>query len=59
MLAWILHILPSNGKQGPAVLANKKQEKFDHIGADNIIRQSGVRISRKKYKDIFLLRLKI
>jgi len=38
----------SHGKEGPAVQANEKQEKFDQIGADNIIKRSGVHIYRKK-----------
>ncbi len=45
-------------KQGPAALANKKQEKFDQIGADNIIKQSWVCIYRKKYKNNYFHLLK-
>ncbi len=45
-------------KQGPAALANKKQEKCDQIGADNIIKQSWVCIYRKKYKNNYFLLLK-
>jgi hypothetical protein len=53
-----LQIPPANVKQGPAALANKKLEKFDQIGADNIIKQSWVCIYRKKYKNNYFLLLK-
>jgi hypothetical protein len=53
-----LQIPPANVKQGPAALANKKQEKLDQIGADNIIKQSWVCIYRKKYKNNYFLLLK-
>jgi hypothetical protein len=45
---WILHIPPANGKQGPAALTNKKQEKNDQLYADNIINKSGFRIYSQK-----------
>jgi hypothetical protein len=49
---WILHIPPASGKQGPAALTNKKQEKNDQLCADNIINKSGFRIYRQ---EIFFL----
>ncbi len=45
---WILDIPPANGKQGPAALTNKKQEKNDQLYADNIINKSGFRIYSQK-----------
>ncbi len=56
MPAWNLQIPPVNGKQGPAVLTNKKQENFDQTHAENPVKQSGISIDRKKYKIIFLLK---
>jgi hypothetical protein len=42
-------------KHGPAAgLTNKKQEYFDQIDANNLVKQSGFRIKRKKNKNIFL-----
>jgi hypothetical protein len=46
-------IPPVIGKQGPAVLTNKKQENFDQTHAKNPAKGSCIRINHKKYKIFF------
>jgi hypothetical protein len=53
MPAWNLQISPVNGKQGPAVLTNKKQDNFGQTHAKNTEKGSCIRINRKKYKIFF------
>ncbi len=48
MIKYVRQIRPASGKQKSAALANKKQEKFDQICADNLIKRSGTRIDRKE-----------
>ncbi len=48
MIKYVRWIRPASGRQKCAALANKKQEKFDHICADNLIKRSGTRINRKE-----------
>ncbi len=45
---WILHIPPANGKQGPAALTNKKQEKMADYSRITLINKSGFRIYSQK-----------
>ncbi len=42
----------ANRKHRPAALTNKKPDKFGHFHADDIVKGSGFRIKRKKYKNI-------
>ncbi len=42
-----------NGKQSHDAITNKKQEKFDQLNANNVIKQSGVHILCKKFKNIY------
>jgi hypothetical protein len=44
MLAKNLQICPANGKQRCAALTNKKQDNFDQMHANNIVKVSAVRI---------------
>jgi hypothetical protein len=53
MSAQNLRISSVNGKEGPAALTNEKQETFDKIYVDNLVKRPGVRINRKKYKIFF------
>jgi hypothetical protein len=48
MIKYVRRIRPASGKPRSAALANKKQEKFDQICADNF-RRNGVRIYRQEY----------
>jgi hypothetical protein len=41
MPAWNLQISLVNGKQGPAVLNNKKQENFEQVNAKNPDKRTG------------------
>jgi len=45
-----------NRKQSYDAITNKKQEKFDQLNANNVIKQSGVHILCKKFKNIIILR---
>jgi hypothetical protein len=47
-----LKISPANGQQGPAILINNEPEDFDLRHADSVIKWIGVRINRKKYKNV-------
>ncbi len=47
------HIRLAYGKQRHAALTNKKQENYDQMHTDNIVKQSQFHIYRKKYKNIF------
>ncbi len=42
-----LQIPTVNAKLGPAALANKNQDKFNQIQADNRVKWSGVRIDHE------------
>jgi hypothetical protein len=50
MPGWNLKFLAINGKQGLAALTNEKEDIFDQIHANNIVKRSGVHIHHKKYK---------
>ncbi len=51
-MAYNLKISPANGQQGPAILINNEPEDFDLRHADSVIKWIGVRINRKKYKNV-------
>ncbi len=50
-----MQIPPANRKQALAGLTNKNEENFDQIHTDNIIKQSRVRINRKKHTILTIL----
>jgi hypothetical protein len=47
-----LQLFPTNGKQGPATLANNEQEKVDQIEADKISSGVGFALTRRNVKKI-------